>query len=333
MPTHRRASPPHTGDANQPKARPRGPWLIEAVSETLAWSPPNTQTLSQNELLSICFLISKGRTTTWINATTPGCQRHHSGDRGADRGGGGSTCPTQAPGGRHPQSWAHWEEAADLGPTASTWASFSLGTSPLPANGPPSSEATKQAPSTDTGNAHSSWSALRLEKDKHSHHPVHCPATCGGGGVPRTAWLIPGSARPQESWLCTTEHTQSPCWGLWLSGSSGNYLFNFQKTPVTLESMPWGGFHIPTAPLLALMCSRSLCWGLTPYQQHSIVLYSHCLTFQKLQGNPLPHLTVKKKREQCRFPQGAGSWKERGSHASKERGQPDRHVTPSPSQK
>lgn len=182
MPTHRRASPPHTGDANQPKARPRGPWLIEAVSETLAWPPPNTQTLSQNELLSICFLISKGRTTTWINATTPGCQRHHSGDRGADRGGGGSTCPTQAPGGRHPQSWAHWEEAADLGPTASTWASFSLGTSPLPANGPPSSEATKQAPSTDTGNAHSSWSALRLEKDKHSHHPVHCPATCGGGG-------------------------------------------------------------------------------------------------------------------------------------------------------
>ena len=154
MATHRLASPLHTGDANQPKARPRRPRLTEAVSETLARPPPDTQTLSQNEPLSVCLLIRKGRTTTWINATMPGCQRHHSGDRGADHGGGGSTCPTQAPGGQHPQSRAHWEVAADLGSTASTWASFSLGTSPLPANGPPSSEATKQAPSTDVGNAH-----------------------------------------------------------------------------------------------------------------------------------------------------------------------------------
>lgn len=43
-----------------------------------------------------------------------------------------------------------------------------------------------------------------------------------------------------ESQPRAREHTQSPSWGLWLCSRTGNDLFSFQKTPVSLQSLLWG---------------------------------------------------------------------------------------------
>lgn len=102
------------------------------MSEILARPLPDTQMLSKEEPLSVCLLVCKVQTTTWIKCHDTWLPKASAAVTV------GLTRVVEEEPAQHRPLGAGAPGARLTGRQRQTWASCFLGRSPLPANGPPS---------------------------------------------------------------------------------------------------------------------------------------------------------------------------------------------------